>query len=47
VVSVEGKGMAKTVSGKVQRDERKRTTDEGGVENKKTMSKLEAYTTPG
>jgi hypothetical protein len=28
VVSIEGKGMAKTVSGKVQGDERKRTTDE-------------------
>ena len=28
VVSVEGKGMAKTVSGEVQGDERKRTTDE-------------------
>ena len=28
MVSVEGKGTAKTVSGKVQGDERKRTTDE-------------------
>ncbi len=28
VVSVEGKGIAKTVSGEVQGDERKRTTDE-------------------
>ena len=28
MVSVEGKGMAKTVSGKVQGDERKQTTDE-------------------
>jgi hypothetical protein len=28
VVSVDGKGMAKTVSGEVQGDERKRTTDE-------------------
>ena len=28
MVSVEGKGMAKTVSGKVQGDERKRTIDE-------------------
>jgi hypothetical protein len=28
VVSVEGKGTAKTVSGEVQGDERKRTTDE-------------------
>jgi len=28
VVSVEGKGTAKTVSGKVQGDERKRTIDE-------------------
>ena len=28
MVSVEGKGMAKTVSGEVQGDERKRTTDE-------------------
>ncbi len=28
VASVEGKGMAKTVSGEVQGDERKRTTDE-------------------
>ncbi len=28
MVSVEGKGMAKTVSGRVQGDERKRTTEE-------------------
>ncbi len=28
MVSVEGKGTAKTVSGEVQGDERKRTTDE-------------------
>ena len=28
MVSVDGKGMAKTVSGKGQGDERKRTTDE-------------------
>ncbi len=28
MVSVDGKGMAKTVSGEVQGDERKRTTDE-------------------
>jgi len=28
VVSVEGKGTAKTMSGEVQGDERKRTTDE-------------------
>jgi hypothetical protein len=28
VVSVEGKGMAKTVSGRIQGDERKRTTAE-------------------
>ena len=28
VVSVDGKGMAKTVSGEVRGDERKRTTDE-------------------
>ena len=28
MVSVEGKGMAETVSGGVQGDERKRTTDE-------------------
>jgi hypothetical protein len=28
VVEVDGKGMAKTVSGEVQGDERKRTTDE-------------------
>ncbi len=28
VVSVDGKGMAKTVPGEVQGDERKRTTDE-------------------
>ena len=28
VVSVAGKGMAKTVSGEVQGDERKQTTDE-------------------
>ena len=28
MVSVEGKGMAKTMSGKVQGDECKRTTDE-------------------
>ena len=27
-MSVDGKGMAKTVSGEVQGDERKRTTDE-------------------
>ena len=28
MVSVDGKGMAKTVSGEAQGDERKRTTDE-------------------
>ena len=46
VVSVEGKGMAETVSGEVQGDERKRTTDEVSKRNQ-TTSKLGAYWTPG
>ena len=46
VVSVEGKGMAKTVSGEDQGDERERTTDEVSKRNQST-SKLVAYWIPG
>ena len=55
MVSVDGKGMAKTVSGEVQGDERKRTTDEvsktsgddvetGGLHYSRKKSKRNLFT---
>ena len=38
MVSVEGKDMAKTVSGEVQGDERKRTTDEVSKTNRRRQN---------